>query len=206
VYAIPGKDCGGFSAGGLGSADEYRRWIREFSAGLGTSRAAVIVEPDALAQVDCLSAADREVRYSLLRDAVEVLAARPQTVVYLDAGNSAWHSAEVMAERLRASGVSRARGFALNVAGYQTTAAEVAFGERVSTALGGSHFVVDTGRNGAGPAAPGATRTVAPSVPCRPRPLATRAWTPPLGEAAGRERRLVQRRPRCRRLVVRPRP
>lgn len=90
-------------------------------------------------------------RFALLRDAVEVLAARPQTAVYLDAGNSAWHSADVMAERLRAIGVVRARGFALNVAGNQTTAAEVAYGERVSAALGGSHFVVVTGRNGAGP-------------------------------------------------------
>ncbi len=58
-----------------------------------------------------------------------------------------------MATRLRAAGVDRARGFALNVSNFDETADERAYGDAVSVAVGGTaHFVIDTSRNGLGPA------------------------------------------------------
>ncbi len=84
AYNVPQRDCGSYSAGGLGSADAYRTWIRAFAAGIGTRRAIVVLEPDAIAGLDCLSAADRATRLALLADAARVLAASPNTVVYLD--------------------------------------------------------------------------------------------------------------------------
>jgi endoglucanase len=147
AYNIPQRDCGGYSAGGTA---DYRGWIREFARGIGSRPAAVVLEPDALAGLDCLSAADREARLSLLRDAVAVLRAKPGVEVYLDAGHSAWQPVATTVARLRAADVARATGFALNMSNFQFTASEVAYGRSIATQIG-KHFVIDTGRNGLGP-------------------------------------------------------
>src|SRR5919197_1546088 len=53
AYDIPQRDCGGLSAGGAGSAAAYKSWIRAFAAVSGTRRAIVVIEPDAVAGLDC---------------------------------------------------------------------------------------------------------------------------------------------------------
>jgi len=151
TYAIPGRDCGSYSAGGLSGPAAYGAWVRAFAAGLGSRKAVVVVEPDALALIDCLGATARSERMAMLRDALTVLRSAPGAVVYLDAGNSGWIPADVMAARLREAGVASARGFSLNVSNFKWTANEVAFGDRLSALLGGAHYVVDTSRNGLGP-------------------------------------------------------
>ncbi|NEK58930.1 glycoside hydrolase family 6 protein [Geodermatophilus sabuli] len=147
TYNVPGRDCGGYSAGGVDSSAAYLQWVRGVVAGIGTSTAVVVVEPDALAQL----CGDPAERLSLLRSAVELLEANPGTRTYLDAGNATWISAATMAERLRAAGATGADGFALNVSNFETTGTNVAYGQQVSSLLGGVHFVVDTSRNGKGP-------------------------------------------------------
>jgi endoglucanase len=144
AYNIPQRDCGGHSAGGTA---EYQAWIREFARGIGDRPAAVILEPDALAGLDCLSATGRTTRLNLLKDAITVLRGK---AVYLDAGHSSWHPATTMASRLRQAGVDQATGFSLNVSNFQFTANEVAYGRAVAAQVG-KHFVVDTSRNGLGP-------------------------------------------------------
>ncbi|MGI4896062.1 MAG: glycoside hydrolase family 6 protein [Janthinobacterium lividum] len=152
LYAIPHRDCGSYSAGGLADAGSYAAWIRQVRDGLGSGRAVIVLEPDALAQLDCLpSDADRQSRTAILRDAVSVLASAPGAVTYLDAGTSRWIGADEMAHRLRDAGVASTRGFALNVSNFGTTAAEDAFGDQLSSRLGGKTYVVDTSRNGNGP-------------------------------------------------------
>ena len=155
AYNVPQRDCGSHSAGGAGSADAYRSWIRAFAAGIGTRRAVVVVEPDAIAQAPCLSAADQETRYALLRDAVAVLAARPGAQVYLDAGHARWLSVSDAAARLRRAGLDNAQGFSLNVSNFLTTEENLAYARALSTATGDRHFVIDTSRNGLGPDATG---------------------------------------------------
>lgn len=151
VYAIPQRDCGGYSSGGTNSPDDYRAWIAEFAAGIDGGPSAVILEPDALAQLDCLSdPTHRTTRVELIREAVTTLTAAGASV-YLDAGNSAWIAASTMAERLRDAGVASARGFSLNVSNFRWTSDEIAYGTQVSDLVGGSPFVVDTSRNGLGP-------------------------------------------------------
>src|SRR5581483_8592879 len=59
LYGIPHRDCGSFAAGGFSTADAYRAWVDGIANDVGASRAAVIVEPDALAMADCLSADQR---------------------------------------------------------------------------------------------------------------------------------------------------
>ena len=152
LYATPLRDCGSYSAGGLPDTAAYGRWVRAVAAGIGDRRTVVVVEPDALGHVDCLTAAQRDARYAMLRDAVEVLRAQPGALVYLDAGNSTWEPVAEMASRLRAAGVARARGFALNVANFNPTGNEITYGNALVASLGGGGFVIDTSRNGRGPA------------------------------------------------------
>jgi endoglucanase len=153
AYQIPGRDCGHFSAGGAASADAYRTWIRAVAAGIGNRPAIVILEPDAIPQAieGCGGTVARD-RYALLSDAVTVLKASGSVRVYLDAGHPSWITdLKALADALRQSGVVRADGFALNVANFKTTADNVSYGRRLSDQLGGTHFVIDTGRNGNGP-------------------------------------------------------
>ena len=147
AYNVPDTDCGGYSAGGAASATEYATWVQQIAAGIGSARAVVVVEPDALAQL----CGDPARRYALLDAAIDVLETNPGTLTYLDAGNPTWIGAAEMAKRLRAAGVDDADGFSLNVSNFETTAANVSYGQALSAALGGAHFVIDTSRNGNGP-------------------------------------------------------
>ncbi len=160
AYNIPGRDCGQYSAGGAESAQHYKEFIDKYARAIGTADAIVILEPDALVQVNsdshaggtCLSSEAQHMRYELLNYAVDTFQKLPAAVVYIDAGNSAWivdHS-EVTG-RLKAAGVKNADGFSLNVSNFRTLDETIPYGEKISEELGGSHFVIDTSRNGAGP-------------------------------------------------------
>ena len=147
TYALPGRDCGGHSTGGLRDAAAYRAWGAAVADGLRGSNAAVIVEPDALAMLgDCAGQGDRT---SMLAEQVRRLSAAGATV-YLDAGHSNWKSVPVMAQRLRAAGIASARGFSVNVSNFGSNADEQRYAEQLSAALGGSAYVIDTSRNGLG--------------------------------------------------------
>jgi endoglucanase len=155
AYNIPQRDCGLYSAGGAGSADAYCSWIRAFATGLAGRTAAVVLEPDALAGLGCLSATDRARRVALLRDAVSVLAAEPGVSVYLDGGHARWLPAGEIASRLAEAGIADAQGFVLNVSNFVASGENAAYGAQVAALTGGKHFVIDTSRNGLGPAPDG---------------------------------------------------
>lgn len=152
AYNIPERDCGGYSSGGATSPQAYQTWIDGFAAGIGNRRAAVILEPDALAQLTCLSAADQQSRYNLLFYAVQKFKSLGQTAIYIDAGNSSWIDAPDMATRLEQSDIKQADGFALNVSNFVSDSDSIAYGRQISELVGGKHFVIDTSRNGNGPA------------------------------------------------------
>lgn len=148
AYNIPNRDCNQYSAGGVGSSEEYRSWIRSFAAGIGDREAIVVLEPDALALVSCLTPEGQAERFSLIREAVELLRSETRARVYIDAGHSNWVPEDEIARRLHLSGVERASGFALNVSNFISTEANTAYGEKVARRLSGAHFVIDTSRNG----------------------------------------------------------
>lgn len=157
AYNIPGRDCGSHSGGGAGSPEAYRAWTSAFATGLGNRPAIVIIEPDAVAQLDCLpNDAERQTRLGLLRYATEQLRDRaPNTWAYLDGGNANWIAADTMAQRLESAGVRNIRGFALNVSNFYTTPQSTTYGAAVNGALNTRYgytkpFVVDTSRNGNG--------------------------------------------------------
>ncbi len=149
AYNIPGRDCGSYSAGGAKGSDAYRRWVHDFATGLRGRSAIVILEPDALAGMDCLNAAGQKDRLALLANAVQELK-KQNASVYIDAGNARWKSPDVMAARLRQAGIASAAGFSLNVSNYMNNATNIAYGEKVSKLVGGKHFLIDTSRNGLG--------------------------------------------------------
>jgi endoglucanase len=155
AYNIPQRDCGGYSAGGVGSPDAYRSWTRSIASAIGNRKAAIILEPDALALTDCLSSADRQTRYQLIKDAIGIYKAQGNTYVYVDAGHSGWVPANEIAQRLKASGVDSADGFALNTSNFVRTQDNINYGSQISSGLNGKRFVIDTSRNGQGPAAGG---------------------------------------------------
>ncbi|MEU6296400.1 glycoside hydrolase family 6 protein [Streptomyces erythrochromogenes] len=154
AHYIPHRDCGQLPAGGAADARAYRAWIGSFADAVGDAPALVVLEPHAVAHtVDgCVRAEHRAERLRLLSEAVDRLKKNRNTKVYLDAGDPGWiRDPADLAGPLREAGLGRADGFALNVSGFHSDAAVRAYGAELSRAVGGRHFVVDTGRNGAGP-------------------------------------------------------
>lgn len=147
---LPGGPCG--IGGGAASAAAYRTWIAAVSDGIGARPAVVVIEPDALARLDCFPTSEWDGRIALLKYAVGLLAVKnPNTWAYLDAGNVTSGEAKEMARRLRLADIGKIRGFALNTANYFTTEQSVTRGTAILQALGGgSHFIIDTSRNGNG--------------------------------------------------------
>ncbi|MGW5973201.1 glycoside hydrolase family 6 protein [Streptomyces sp. NPDC055186] len=161
-YTIPDRDCGGHSRGGAPDLDAYDDWIDRFAAGLGSGEVIVILEPDSLAQADCLSAGQRADRFASLARAGRVLKeADPRARVYYDAGHSGWNAPARQADWLRQAGAASeasSDGVFSNVSNFHDTADEIAHNRRVLDALDGPPglgAVIDTSRNGNGAPADG---------------------------------------------------
>lgn len=152
AYNIPFRDCGEYSSGGANNDAAYISWIEGLARGIGAHKAMVILEPDAVANLDCLSSQQQQQRYSLLRQAIIILSSNKATKVYLDAGNSQWLPPSQIAQRLESAGIRNAAGFSLNVSNFLYTKDEIAYGSKISNIINGKHFVIDTSRNGNGPA------------------------------------------------------
>lgn len=142
AYNVPGRDCTQYSSGGAASSAAYRQWIDAFAAGIGTSKAVVVVEPDgtALLPKDCGPTTDptgelTAARLADLAYAVKTLKAKPRTAVYLDAGNVQWRPVGEMAQRLLDAGVSQSDGFALNVSNTHPTDHNTRYGTWIAKCM-----------------------------------------------------------------------
>jgi endoglucanase len=159
AYNIPFRDCAQFSAGGATNVAEYKAWIDGFAAGIGRSKAFVILEPDSLGIIpwynpfgdrdtwvtnpnyewcqpaeanQATAAADR---FAMLNYAVDRLKENSRTRVYLDGTHSGWLSASDTADRLIQAGVAKADGFFLNVASYQLNSRLEKYGTWISKCI-----------------------------------------------------------------------
>ncbi|MEW2521962.1 glycoside hydrolase family 6 protein [Actinacidiphila alni] len=197
VYEIPNRDCGGASAGGAPDLASYDAWVRDFAAGLGSGQSIIILEPDSIALTTCLTAQQQADRFaSLSRAGSAIHAAAPNAKVYLDGGHSAWNSASEQANRLRSAGIlTSADGLFTNVSNFNTTSNEVNFAKNVLAALGNPanlHAVIDTSRNGNGPAGGGewcdpSGRAIGtyPTTDTGDQAIDAFLWVKPPGEADG---------------------
>jgi endoglucanase len=150
AYNIPERDCSGYSGGGASSASVYQSWIHAMATAIGNRSALVVLEPDATAQINCLSSGDQAQRYQLLQQAITELKANPSTKVYLDAGNPNWVPITDMASRLTQAGITHADGFSLNVSNFVPTSVNQTYGNQLSGHINNKHYIIDTSRNGNG--------------------------------------------------------
>jgi len=139
------------TSGGLGQNATYRRWIDQVARGIGSSEVVIAFEPDSLGLIECLRPSLRAPRLRALAYGVKALSKLPNATVYVEAGAPDWQDVPTMARKLRAVGVSRVRGFMLNATHHVTTAKNLKYGAKLSRALGGKHFIVNTSHNGNGP-------------------------------------------------------
>lgn len=148
LYNVPDRDCGSYSKGGTATAD-YLPWVRAAARAMQGSKAVVLVEPDAIAQIQVCKRLEHD-RLPLLRKAVGALAGHGLTV-YLDGGNENRVPIGTMAKWLREAGVDRTQGFATNVSNFYRVDQERAYADELADAIGGDpHFVIDVSRNGQG--------------------------------------------------------
>ncbi|WP_082517859.1 glycoside hydrolase family 6 protein [Curtobacterium sp. Leaf183] len=148
LYAVPDRDCGSYSKGGT-TRSEYVPWVRSAVRAMAGSHAVVLVEPDAIAQIqNCERLSDS--RLPLLRKAVDALTGHGLTV-YLDGGNENRVPVDTMARWLRQAGIDRTQGFFTNVSNFYRVDQERTYADHLADAVGGDpHFVIDVSRNGQG--------------------------------------------------------
>ncbi|MFN2617568.1 MAG: glycoside hydrolase family 6 protein [Thermoleophilaceae bacterium] len=152
VMRHQGKGCGAsYTGGGAREDARHRKWIRRFARAIGGRRVVIGYEPDSLGTVDCLSRSRRMARLRLLRYGVDVLSKLPNATIYLEGGASDWEPARRTAWQLRYIGISKVRGFMLNVTHFDWTVNNVRHGLRISRLTGGKPFIVSTAFNGRGP-------------------------------------------------------
>ena len=152
LYGIPNRDCGGASAGGAPDLATYQTWVNLIARGLAGRTTVIILEPDSIALLTCLSASEIAARNQALHTATRTLRGAGGKV-YLDAGHSSWNSATEQANRMIAAGIADADGFYSNASNFNSTANEAAFGRAVIAALNsrgvtGKRQIIDTSRNG----------------------------------------------------------
>jgi len=159
LYNIPFRDCGRYSAGGANSAEDYESYVRRFSEIVGSQQVIVIVEPDAIPNIEmnkdsgtkCLANKQQDLVFGLIRESVVQLKQLPGAKVYIDSGNSGFvKDPSEMADGLRKAGIENADGFSLNISNFKTTDETVKYGKKISSKTGNKHFVIDSSRNGLG--------------------------------------------------------
>jgi endoglucanase len=152
VMRHQGKGCSGtYRAGGVAEDRRTMRWYDDFANSVGNNRVVIAFEPDSLGTVDCLARDRRKARLDVLRYGVDRLSQLPNATIYLEAGASDWEPATRTAKQLRYIGVSKVRGFMLNVTHHDWTRANILHGLQISRMVGGKHFIINTSYNGRGP-------------------------------------------------------
>jgi endoglucanase len=153
AYDIPWRDCGQYSSGGAADAADYEQFINSLTLDLGQGKAVVIVEPDALTEMSCLSSSQQQTYDQLIGYAVQHLDTDANASPYVDAGNPTWLPAATEASLLQQAIGSAKAGFAINVSSFSSQATGIAYGNAISQQTGGRHYVIDTSRAGGSVAA-----------------------------------------------------
>jgi endoglucanase len=136
----------------------YTHWMKGLARGIGNFHTVMFLELDGLITTQCMQSEHQPYkirdRLTEIRDAVNILEQLPHTAVYIDAGAADAIPVPRTVSLLRRAGVEHAQGFFVNSTHFDWTTKEVAYGQKIAKALGGVHFVVNTGENGQGPLVP----------------------------------------------------
>jgi endoglucanase len=153
TYSLVHGHCGLTATPGF--ANRFHRWIDLLARGIGNFRVVMFFEIDSLITTGCLNREQRHIRLvDELKWAIDRLEQLPHTVVYVDGGAADAQPWRTMARQLRQAGVRDAQGFFLNATHFDWTTKELRYGQLIARALGGAHFVINTGENGRGPLVP----------------------------------------------------
>jgi endoglucanase len=191
AYDIPWRDCGQYSSGGAADPAHYKAFIDLLKAGLGQRKAVVIVEPDAVSEMSCLSSSQQQTYERLIAYAVRRIDIDHNASVYVDAGNPGWEPASSEADAIRHAVGSAHAGFAVNVSNFYPAATDIAYGKAISHRTGGRHFVIDTSRAGGSVAAgqwcnpPGAAIGPAPTTATGHVGVDAFLWIKDVGDSDG---------------------
>lgn len=156
LYAIPNRDLGSYSAGGVATAADYRSFVDTVASAISTAPCIVLVEPDSLIQ--CLKQTDdfQRQRLGMLQYAVATInRVCPNAWVYLDAGDGFYSLVADLAPLLLYAGISFAQGFAVNVSNVNPTSMCLQYVISLNSALAKYGIppkasLIDISRNGNG--------------------------------------------------------
>lgn len=151
LYAIPNRDLGQHSAGGL-SALEYLSFCERVAKGIGDSSPILIFEPDALAHVHEMDGGEAADRLDLIVEALDVLR-KSKARIYVDIGHSNWLDPVSASDLLTLVEIEKCAGFSINVSNFRETSEAHRWGDSICSMLysSDSRYVIDTSRNGNGP-------------------------------------------------------
>jgi len=133
----------------------FERQVDEVARGIDRRPAVMLLELDAIGASKCMQSTgalpywEADIRYE-----VDKLAALPHALVYVEGGYSDGNSPGYTAGVLRAVDIGKIRGFFTNDTHENWTINEIRWAQRVSRLVGGTHFIVNTATNGAGPLVP----------------------------------------------------
>ncbi|ELX8379692.1 glycoside hydrolase family 6 protein [Providencia vermicola] len=157
LYGLPNRDCSGqASADNSANTQKYQTWINTLAKTISDTKVTIILEPDGLADMSCLTPSQRKERIELLNYAVtRFKTLSPNVYLYIDAGHMRWQPAKEMATQLVNAGIKDAYGFSLNVSNYHPTEPTIKYGEEINqfiAALSNArpNIIIDTSRNGNG--------------------------------------------------------
>ncbi len=160
----------------------YQSWIRGYARGIGNFHVLMFFEIDSLITSPCLSSYGRRVRFEdELAYGIRTLEQDPHLVLYVDAGAADALSWKTATHDLRKAGVQYAQGFFLNATHFDWTSSELAYGQKIAKALGGAHFVINTGENGRGPLRTANIEQDGMEVLCNPPGRGLGPWTTTTG-------------------------
>ena len=145
-YAIPNIGCG---THGNSSLEDYNLWVAKRVSELKDSKPIVVLEPDAVAMFDCLSASQLSTRIMALNTTIDALY-NINATVYIDAGHAAWVQPNIMAERLNKLNLAKVRGISVNVSNFQNDEISKTYAVSILSQIKQKdlQFVIDSSRNG----------------------------------------------------------
>ena len=169
TYSLVHGHCTGHWSDPPSLVDRYRRWIDLLARGIGNFRVVMFFEMDALITAGCLSHHGLDVRLGEeLHWAIDRLEQDPHLVLYVDGGAADALPWQRTASLLDRAGIHDAQGFFLNSTHFDWTTSELYYGQRIARALGGVHFVINTGESGRGPLVPANRASNGNEVLCNP--------------------------------------
>ena len=145
LYAIPGRDVGGHSKGGL-CDKQYIKYIGDIVKGIGSYKPIVIFEPDAIPHMRKMNFFQRTNRTRLIRKSLKLLS-QCSAELYLDIGHPNWLKVKDASTYLNLFNDNKIKGFSVNVSNFVTTDKCIRWGDKVSNRTN-LNYIIDTSRNG----------------------------------------------------------